>query len=115
MQKWTSYIKGTPQRQDILAEALKWVSSSEGVTVDAYLAKHRKDSGIAGLKSYFTSVLDWVGSVFPRSPDKEMRGLPWGEFYEKYHSKSYNAAKLDADVEKLRADPFVKSPKGIYE
>ena len=38
------------------------------------------------LKTYFTSVIDWIGSVFTRSPDKEMRGLEWGRLYETYHS-----------------------------
>ncbi len=79
MQKWPSYIKGDPKRQEILAEALEWVSSSAG-------HQHRRlprastgsDTDIAGLKSYFTSVIDWIGSVFIRSPDKEMRGLEWG-------------------------------------
>lgn len=115
MQKWSSYIKGTPQRQDILAEALKWVSSSEGLTSDAYLANHRQDSDIVGLKSYFTSVIDWIGSVFIRSPDREMRGLEWGRLYETYRSNSYNPATIDADVNALRADPQVLNNRGIYE
>lgn len=115
MQKWSSYIRGTPQRQDILAEALKWVSSSEGLSSDAYLAKHRQESDIVGLKSYFTSVIDWIGGVFIRSPDKEMRGVEWGRLYETYHSNSYNPATIDADVDALRADPQVLNNKGIYE
>jgi hypothetical protein len=115
MQKWSAYIKGTPQRQDILAEALKWVASSQDLSVDAYLAQHRQDSDIVGLKSYFSSVIDWIGSVFTRSPDKEMRGLEWGRLYEEYHSNSYNAATIDAAVDALRADPAVTSAKGIYE
>ena len=60
-------------------------------------------------------MIDWVGSVFIRPPDKEMRGLEWGRLYEKYHSNSYNAAELDADIDKLRADPYVNNAKGIYE
>lgn len=115
MQKWSSYIKGTPQRQEILAEALEWVSSSEGVTSDAYLAKHRQGSDIVGLKSYFTTVIDWIGTVFIRSPDKEMRGLEWGRLYETYHSNSYNPATIDAEVDALRADTQVLNNKGIYE
>ena len=99
MQKWSSYIKGDPKRQEILAEALEWVSSAEGISVDAYLAKHRGDTDITGLKTYFTSVIDWIGSVFTRPPDKEMRGLDWGRLYESYHSNSYNAAAIDADVD----------------
>ena len=115
MQKWQSYIKGDPKRQEILAVALDWVASSQGLNVDAYLAQHRQDAGIAELKTYFTSVIDWVGSVFTRPPDKEMRGLDWGRLYELYHSNSYNAAAIDADVDALRADPYVHNAKGIYE
>ncbi len=114
MQKWQAYVRGDPKRQEILAEALEWVASSQGHSVDAYLAQHRHDSDIAGLRTYFTSVIDWVSSNFIRSPDKEMRGLEWGRLYETYRSKSYDAAKLDKDVDRLRADPFVRS-KGIYE
>ena len=115
MQKWSSYIKGDPKRQDILAEALKWVSASEGVSIDAYLAQHRQKPAIAGLKTYFTSVIDWIDSVFTRSPDKEMRGLEWGRLYEEYHLNSYNAAAIDKEVNALRADLAVTKPKGIYE
>lgn len=115
MQKWLSYIRGNPKRQEVLAVALEWVSDSEGVTVDAYLAKHRHNDSIGGLKTYFTSVIDWIGAVFTRPPDKEMRGLDWGRLYEEYHSNSYNAAAIDADVNALRADPAVHGNKGIYE
>lgn len=116
MQKWSSYIKGNPKRQGILEVALEWVSGPQGLTVDAYLAKHRHDDSIAELKTYFISVIDWIGSVFTRPPDKEMRGLEWGRLYELYHSQSYDSAKIDADVNELRADPtVVTNAKGIYE
>lgn len=115
MQKWSSYIKGDPKRQEIVEEALDWISSSEGISVDAYLAQHRGDTQITGLKTYFTSVIDWISSVFVRPPDKEMRGLEWGRLYETYHSNSYNAAAMDAEVDALRADPAVENNKGIYE
>jgi hypothetical protein len=115
MQKWSSYIKGDPKRQEILEEALGWVSSAQGMSIDAYLAQHRGDTDIAGLKTYFTSVIDWIDSVFIRPPDKEMRGLDWGRLYESYHSQSYNAAAIDADIDALRADPAVLRKKGIYE
>jgi hypothetical protein len=115
MQKWSSYIKGDPKRQEILKEALEWVASAEGVTVDGYLAHHRGDADIAGLKNYFISVIDWVSSVFTRPPDREMRGLEWGRLYENYHAKSYDAAASEADVDALRADPAVQNRKGIYE
>ena len=115
MQKWQSYVRGDPKRQEILEEALKWVASSKGETIDACLAQHRMDTDIKGLQTYFTSVIDWISSVFIRSPDREMRGLEWGRLYETYHSSAYDAAQVDQAVDRLRADEGVKSAKGIYE
>lgn len=115
MQKWSSYITGDPKRQEILKVALEWVSSAQDISVDAYLAQHRGDTEITGLKSYFTSVIEWIDSVFTRAPDKEMRGLDWGRLYETYHSQPYDAAAIDADVDALRAEPAVQNNKGIYE
>ena len=60
-------------------------------------------------------MIDWIGSVFIRPPDKEMRGLEWGTLYETYHSNSYNPALIDTDVDELRGDPAVHKRKGIYE
>lgn len=115
MQKWSSYIKGDPKRQEILKEALEWVSSAQSISVDAYLAHHRSDTEITGLKTYFTSVIDWIDSIFTRPPDKEMRGLDWGRLYESHHANSYNAATVEADINALRADPAVLNNRGIYE
>lgn len=115
LQKWGAYVKGDPKRQEILAVALDWVASPQGLTVDAYLAQHRGDDNIAELKAYFTSVIEWVASVFTRSPDKEMRGLDWGRLYEQYHSASYDPAAVDDAVTTLLADPAVRKRRGIYE
>lgn len=115
MQKWSAYIKGDPKRQEVLAVALDWVAAAQGLSIDAFLAQHRSDANISGLKTYFTSVIDWIGSVFKRPPDKEMRGLEWGRLYEKYHSTPYNATQIDDDVEDLLGDPAIVSRKGIYE
>lgn len=115
MQKWSAYVKGDPKRQEVLAVALEWVGASKGQTIDAYLAQHRTSSDIAELKTYFTSVVDWVSSVFIRPPDREMRGLEWGRLYETYHANAYNAAEIEENVAALRADEAVKNAKGIYE
>lgn len=114
-QKWSAYIKGNPKRQEVLEEALRWVASSNNETIDAYMAKHRHDAGISELKKYFTTVIDWVDSVFVSSPDKAMRGLDWGRLYETYHNNSYKSSKIDVDLQELLADPAVRDKKGIYE
>lgn len=115
MQKWSSYIKGDPKRQEILEAALEWVSASQGVGVDAYMAQHRNDTTIDGLKTYFTSVMDWINTVFIRPPDKEMRGLDWGRVYETFHTTPYDPAQVDADVTRLLGDPAVSTRRGVYE
>lgn len=115
LQKWSAFVNGDPKRQQVLAVALRWVSSSQDMTVDAYMAKHRHDDNINELKTYFTSVIDWVTSLFLGPPAKEMRGLEWGRLYETFHTNAYDPAKLEAEVVALRADFAVKSPKGIYE
>ncbi|MBV6507340.1 MAG: hypothetical protein JJLCMIEE_00384 [Acidimicrobiales bacterium] len=115
MQKWAAYVKGDPKRQEVRAVALGWVAAAQGKTVDAYLAQHRTDDNISELRTYFTSVIDWVDSVFTGSPQKEMRGLEWGRLYEEYHETAYNPAQLEADLVQLLGDPAVTSRKGVYE
>lgn len=115
LQKWQSYISGDPKRQQILETALGWVAASQGMTIDAYMAKHRQDDGIVELKTYFTSVIDWIGGVFTAPPDKAMQGLEWGRLYEQYHNNPYNPGQMNADVAALMGDPAVGSRKGIYE
>ena len=114
-QKWAAYVKGDPKRQEVLEVALKWIAASKDMSIDRYMADHRHDKDIVELMGYFTSVIDWIGSVFSRSPDKEMRGLEWGRLYEEHHSKPYNATAIEAKLVDLRSDPAVHNSKGIYE
>ena len=111
MNKWLTYVKGDPRRQEILETALAWVS---GDRPEEYLAAHRNDTDITELKSYFTAVIDWVDSVFEFT-DKEIRGLPWGKFYEQYHETPYSRSDVTAKVNELMADIYVKNKRGIFE
>lgn len=114
-QKWSAYVKGDPKRQEVLAVALEWVAVSKAQSVERYMADHRHDAYIDELKAYFTSVIDWVGGVFIRSPDKEMCGLPWGVWYEKYRNTAYDPKAVDGRVQTLYEDASVRNRKGIYE
>jgi hypothetical protein len=114
IQKWSAYIFGSANRQEFLATALEWVAASRGLNTERYMAAHRFDNNITGLKMYFTSVIDWISGVF-RDVESEMRGLEWGRLYEKYHTCAYNPAVVSAAVQQLYADPYVKSRKGVYE
>lgn len=111
VQKWSAYISGDVKRQDYLHTALDWVSHGH---IDEYMSKHRYDTNINELKTYFTSVIDWVSSVFI-DVEKEMRGINWGELYEKYHTNAYNPSEVHRQLEKLYSDDYVKNRKGIFE
>ncbi len=111
IQKWSAYISGSVLRQDYLRTALDWVSKGD---IDGYMSKHRYDDDISELAAYFTSVIDWVSSVFC-DVESEMRGLPWGSFYERYHASSYNPDEVSAKLHELYADFYVKDKRGIYE
>ncbi len=111
VQKWSAYISGSVIRQDFLHTALDWVSKGE---IDNYMSSHRQDTNINELKTYFTSVIDWVSTTFI-SVEKEMCGLEWGRLYEKYHSQAYSPDIIDKKVKDLYGDPYVKNRKGVFE
>lgn len=109
--KWATYIRGTVNRQDFLECALDWVSQGH---IDDYMATHRHDKNIKGLKTYFNTVIDWVSSTF-ESVEPEMCGLEWGRLYETYGSRAYSTQEVADEVRLLYADPYVKNRRGIYE
>lgn len=111
IQKWSAYVRGNVDRQEFLERALEWVSKNN---IGEYMSKHRNDNNINEVKTYFTSVIDWVSSVF-KDVESEMCGLEWGRLYEEYHNKSYNPNKVSEQVKELYADPYVKNRKGIFE
>ena len=111
VQKWSAYISGSVNRQDFLRTALDWVSKGN---IDGYMSKHRFDTNINELKTYFNSVIDWISGVFS-DVENEMRGLEWGRLYETYHKTPYDPVEVSKKVQTLLADPYVKNKKGIFE
>lgn len=111
IQKWSAYIKGSANRQDFWACALDWASRGN---VGDYMSRHRFDNNIAGLKTYFNSVIDWISGVFI-DVESEMCGLEWGRLYEQYHKQAYDPKKVSAKVKRLYGDPYVKNRRGIFE
>ncbi len=111
LQKWKAYVKGNEKRQEILAEALRWVGKGD---IDGYMAKHRLDMDIAELKAYFGTVIDWAATVF-KGVEDEMCGLDWGRLYETYHANAYDPESVWRRVQELYADDFVRNHKGVFE
>lgn len=115
IQKWSAYISGKVNRQDYLRTALEWVTkNTDADAIGTYMSQHRYDNNINELKTYFTSVIDWVSGVFI-DVEPEMRGLEWGRLFEMYHNVAYNPQKVSEQVRKLYGDTYIKSRKGIFE
>lgn len=108
------YLSGTAIRQDYLETAIEWLAAKDGKTIEDYIAEHQHDANANELWLYFQQVISWVKVVFPKYR-KEMKGLPWGIFFNKYGSKSYDSAALEARIVELLEDEEVTSNKGIYE
>lgn len=111
IQKWSSYIKGSANRQEFLECALDWVSKGQ---IGDYMSRHRQDKNIDELKRYFNSVIDWVSTVFT-DVESEMRGIEWGRLYESHHKNPYSPVKVSVELNKLYGDSYVKNRKGIFE
>lgn len=111
IQKWSAYLSGSVLRQDYLRTALSWVSKGE---IDKYMSRHRFDNNINELRTYFNSIIDWISSVFI-DVESSMKGLDWGELYEKYHLNSYDPTKIHNKLQELLKDEYIGNIKGIYE
>lgn len=109
--KWSSYISGTVNRQEYLECALNWVSKGN---IEDYMSKHRHDNNINELKTYFNSVIDWVDGLFI-DVYSEMKSIAWGRLYETYHKQPYSSKEISKKVAELYADEYIRNKKGIFE
>lgn len=106
------YVNGSTIRQDFLEKALKWISSDK---IEEYMSRHQHDSEAQELWQYFQEVIAWIQRTFPQYRSKIMKGLDWGQFYNKHKDKKLNAATLEKRIVELIDDDEVGSKKGIYE
>lgn len=105
------YIDGSPIRQDYLENALKWIQKGE---IETYMSQHQNHENADEIKLYFKKVIDWVEAKFPNYR-KEMKGLPWGIFYNNYSDNNLDANTMEIEIKNLMEDEDVTSKKGIYE
>ena len=79
------------------------------------MAKHQHDSNAVSLWNYFRSVIDWTRAIFPNYR-REMKGLPWGLFYNEHKSRAdLDPKALEIAVSRLMADEDVTKKAGVYE
>lgn len=115
-------LRGSWNRQDYLATALRWAAGHEGCrTIEDYMARHQMDEDASDLWLYFSKVLEWVRGKFP-AYNKALCGMDWGIIYEKYQNGSYkgnyieqSANEISDEIAKLQVDDDVTAGYGgIY-
>lgn len=112
------YVKGDPNRQELLELALKWISDAHGCTIKEYMAAHKSSPDADELWQYYQDVINWIEKLFGMKAGEKytkMRGLDWGIFYNKYHNNQYNSAFLQSEVARLMTDDEVDNKAGIFE
>lgn len=107
----SSYVNGSPIRQEFLETAIDWVSKHN---IEVYMGNHQQDPDASAMWAYFQGVVSWVKAKFPKVR-KEMKSVDWGELYAKYHEDTTLDAKtLEEQVAKLMMDSDVQKKSGIY-
>ena len=106
----SDYIRGTPIRQDYLETAIEWIENGD---VEGYMAKYQKEPNANELWLYFQKVIQWVKIVFPNTR-KEMKGLNWGDLYNKFGNEKFNSNILEEKIVEMMMDDEITNKKGIY-
>jgi len=77
------------------------------------MSKNQHESNASELWLYFNSVINWVQTIFPNYR-KEMKGVNWGELYNKHRNNKFNIDEIEKEVKKLMIDEDVTKKSGIY-
>ena len=112
----SKYLKGTANRQDYLETVIYWYGdrANPKQSIEECMMKHQHDPDAQDLWDYFRRVIEWVELLFPIYR-KEMKGLPWGIYYNEYHQYTYDPLVLEKEVSRLMADDDVTKKSGIYK
>lgn len=105
-----NYIKGSPIRQEILESVIKWRSNNN---IEEYMAERQHDPDARELWDYFMDIIDWIEKTFI-NPRQIMRGLEWGELYNKYKNYKFDPDEIEKQIKELLKDEDVTNHKGIY-
>lgn len=108
-------VTKSPERQELLELALKWICEKEGLKdVRYYMANHQHDPNATLLWQYFQTVINWVKNNFNITKRKSiLKGLDWGRWYELKKDTIIDKDALDARIAALLKDSEVENKKGI--
>ncbi len=111
----SDYLKGSSIRQEYLETVISWAAGELGISIEQFMAQRQNNPTAAALWNYFRAVIDWVQVIFPKYR-REMKGLPWGAFYNKHAKRTdLDPKALEAEIQRLMEDEDVTRKSGIYE
>lgn len=108
------YLNGSAIRQSYLETAIRWIAARDDKEIEDYMAEHQHDTNANALWLYFNTVISWVKVTFP-TYRREMKGLDWGIFYNKYGTGNHDPKVFEARIVELMEDEDVTKNSGIYE
>ena len=109
------YIKGDPNRQELLEKALSGICEYQGLNdITEYMSAHKSDNDADELWQYFQDVIHWIEKIFPKYYT-DMKGVDWCHLYNLYSKNTYNSSVMANEAKRLHMDDDVQKYKGIYE
>jgi hypothetical protein len=109
----SDYVNGSPNRQEYLETAIRWMGNDTDVEIRDYMGRHQKDANADEIWGHFQDVIHWVMATFPNYR-KEMKGLEWGKLYKDFGAKKFDADELEKQIKALMMDEDVTNKRGIY-
>ena len=106
----SDYLTGSAIRQDYLETTIKWISDDN---IEQYMAENQHKPNANELWLYFQSVINWINAIFPEYR-KEMKGVSFGNLYNKFKDKQFDSKKLEKEITQLMQDEDVTKKQGIY-
>ena len=108
-------ITKSPERQELLELALKWMCNKDGIKdIRYYMAIHQKDPNATLLWQYFQTVINWVKNNFYVPKRKSiLNNQDWAKWYELKKDSIIDKDALDAQIDRLIKDGEVQNKKGI--
>ncbi|MDC0192694.1 DUF262 domain-containing protein [Alphaproteobacteria bacterium] len=108
------YVAGSPDRQEYLETAIKWINGESEEAIKEYMGIHQHDKSAEKLWEHFQKVIDWINSTFTNKRSI-MKGVDWGFLYNKYNEQNFNPKDIEDEIIKLISDDIeITNQKGIY-
>ena len=105
------YVKGAPNRQEILETALRWISGGKD-RIGIYMSDHQHDDDATELWDYYRRVIEWVKRIFTQYRS-EMKGIEWGPLYDKFKDGTFDPVEIEEKSSRLMQDDDVTN-RGVF-